>query len=273
LLGKMRDVFNETDHAHDQPGAVLSPASSPVPALDGKERQNLKRSVGRLDESFAQKPREIVKEGFSEYYLYTVEGRDTIPSGWAKRLPSFQAAGVPITSYYKFERERWGDQVVRHYRFKNDKASRLGNDPLPDGDVKAFRSVTEDQLYAFVGRAGVKYIPVNEQIELELGNDPEVLVKPRLMNWIRTDLQFDNRGNVKGWTTRESWEIEVQNSRQIDVTLDVRRNFKGDWSLTTAAQYEKVDADKVKFLLPLKSREKQTLSYELITRHGTNKTK
>src|SRR2546423_1694734 len=128
-----------------------------------------------------EKAKEITKEGLSEYFLYTVEGRDTLPNGWSKRLPSFKAAEVPITSYYKHEREQWGDRVMRYYRFTNSVASKLGNEPLPDGEVKAFRFATEDNLYAFVGRASVKYIPVNESVELELGNDLEVAVKPMLM--------------------------------------------------------------------------------------------
>ena len=49
-----------------------------------------------------------MKENLSEYFLYTVEGRDTIANGWSKRLRSFQAQEVPITSFYKYERERWG---------------------------------------------------------------------------------------------------------------------------------------------------------------------
>ena len=61
--------------------------------------------------------KQITKEGLSEYFLYTVEGRDTIPNGWSKRLPSFKAAEVPITSLYKFEREIWGEKVQRFYRF------------------------------------------------------------------------------------------------------------------------------------------------------------
>src|SRR6266404_5881220 len=68
--------------------------------------------LGGLDAM--QRPREIVKEGLSEYFLYTVEGRDTIPTGWSKRMPSFRAADVPIVSYYKYERERWGDRVMRY---------------------------------------------------------------------------------------------------------------------------------------------------------------
>ncbi|NLX26150.1 MAG: hypothetical protein GXY61_09370, partial [Lentisphaerae bacterium] len=33
--------------------------------------------------------KEIEKEGLSEYFLYTIEGTETIPNTWSKRLPSF----------------------------------------------------------------------------------------------------------------------------------------------------------------------------------------
>jgi hypothetical protein len=219
------------------------------------------------------KPHEIVKEQMSEYFLYTVEGRDTIPNGWSKRMPSFQAPGVPVTSYYKFEKERWGDSVLRYYRFTNSVPSRLGQEPLPDGAVKAFRLATDDGLYQYVGATQVKYIPIKETVELELGNDPEVMIKPVLMDWQKVDIKFDQHGNVSGWTTKEIWQFEVQNSKDIEVVLDIRRNFNGDWSLETEAAHEKVDAHKVKFILPLNPRGKQTFSYELTTRNGVNVTR
>jgi len=221
----------------------------------------------------AARPKAVTKESLSEYFLYTVEGRDTIPHGWSRRLPSFKASGVPIASHYKFERERWGDQVMRHYRFTNSEPARLGKEPLPDGVAHAFRVATGDRLYDFVGRASMKYIPVAEEVELALGADPQVRVKPVLMDWSKTGVRFDQDGNVKGWTTKETWEIEVQNSKPIPVTLDIRRTFSGDWDLASPASYEKVDAEKVKFLVPLKPREKQVLSYELTTRHGLNATR
>ncbi|PAW87051.1 MAG: hypothetical protein B9S33_06955 [Pedosphaera sp. Tous-C6FEB] len=230
-------------------------------------------AMDRVEKSKGADKVEVVKEALGEYFLYTVGGRDTIPNGWAKRLPSFAEAGVPLTSYYKFERERWGNQVMRYYQFTNSVPSKLGKEPLPDGSVKAFRVVSADQLYAFVGHTAVKYIPIGEAVEMELGNDLEVLVKPVLMNWTKTDLKFSPQGNVVGWTTKETWEFEVQNSKDIDVVLDIRRNFRGDWTLATAAPYEKVDATKVKFVRPLKAREKQMFSYELTVRHGTNATK
>jgi hypothetical protein len=218
----------------------------------------------------AESRKEIVKEEMSEYFLYTVEGRDTIPNGWSKRLPSFAATDVPLASYYKSETERWGGGVMRFYRFKNDKTSHLGNQPLPDGQVKAFRVASADGLYSFVGQTRLKYIPVNETVELELGADPEVLVKPVLTDWRKDNLKFDNNGNIVGWTETQNWRLETQNSKEIDVTLDIRRNLPGDWSLSSATAYEKVDAQKIKFTFPLKSKEKRTIEYELVTQHGTN---
>ena len=235
--------------------------------------RELRRSAGKTLEALDAKAKEVIKEELGEYFLYTVEGRDTIPTGWGKRLPSFRAADVPITSYYKFEKERWGDAVMRYYKFTNAVPSKLGKEPLPDGSVKAFRTVTDDNLYAFVGSASVKYIPVGESVEMELGADQEVLVKPSLLNWQKTDLGFNAAGNVAGWTTKETWQFELQNSKEIDVVLDIRRNFAGDWTLVTPQANEKVDANKVKFVIPMKPREKQTFTYELTTRHGTNATK
>jgi len=191
------------------------------------------RGGAGLAGEFEARQKEVTKESLSEYFIYTVEGRDTIPNGWAKRLPSFKTDGVPLVSYYKYEKERFGDRVMRYYQFTNSVGNKLGKEPLPDGAVKAFRFASDDLLYAFVGRTSVKYIPINEFVELELGNDLEVMVKPTLMEWQKTDVQFDNRRNVSGWTTKETWEIEVQNSKDIPVVLDIRRNFAGDWTLTT----------------------------------------
>jgi hypothetical protein len=231
----------------------------------------LSRAVDSLEK--VGKKREIVKESLSEYFMYTVEGRDTIPNGWSKMLPSFEASDVPIVSFYKYEKERWNDGVMRYYRFKNDVASKLGKEPLPDGDVKALRVVDADSRYAFVGRTAVKYIPVNEQVDLELGLDSEIRVKPTLMDWEKADIQFNSRGDVKGWTIRETWQIEAGNSTKIDALIDIRRNFKGDWSLETDAPYEKVDASKVKFAIPLKSGEKRMIQYKLTTRFGSSVSK
>ncbi len=271
VVGVIRLVENIADLANQgRPGQPPPhPVAAPVP-MPPMAKAAAMRGLVLAESAALAKPREVVKEELGEYFLYTVEGRDTIPTGWGKRLPSFSARDVPITSYYKFEKERWGDAVMRYYKFTNSLPSKLGKEPLPDGAVQAFRIVTDDNLYAYIGGTSVKYIPIGEFVEMELGADQEVLVKPKLMDWQKSEIKFGANGNITGWTTKETWEMEVQNSKEIDVVLDIRRNFRGDWSITTQQAYEKVDANKVKFIVPLKPHEKKSFNYELTTRLGTN---
>ena len=285
VVGTIRlveEIARLARHGHVQSSDGAKEPGQPLSEMRWKEGEK-KASAGRMPlpldlagalfDGRTESLREVKKETLSEYFLYTVEGRDTIPTGWSKRLPSFTAPGVPITALYKFERERWGAQVMRYLSFTNSPDAKLGKEPLPDGRVQAFRLDTPDRLLSYLGATAVKYIPINESVELELGADQNVLVKPTLMNWEKTNLAFDDNGNVKGWNIKETWKLELQNSRDIAVTVDLRRNFRGDWTLTTTDTYEKVDANKVKFLILLKPREKRELTYELLTRLGTNATR
>jgi hypothetical protein len=83
------------------------------------------------------KPKQIVKEGLSEYFLYTIEGTETIPNGWSKRLLSFDVNEVPVVNLYKYEQERYRSSVVRFLSFKNDKEQ---NWPPRSRAVKVYRS-------------------------------------------------------------------------------------------------------------------------------------
>lgn len=270
VVGNVRLVEQIAQLARDRSGAKAANA----PMTDMLREQNdgeLYKAFGAVAAKAESKSiKEVVKEGLSEYFLYTVDGRESVLNGWSRRLRSFQTNDVPLTSYYKYEKEHWGDQVVRFYKFKNDTQSRLGREPLPDGMVKAFRLLNDERFYGFVGRTAVKYIPVNEEVEMEMGPDLEVMIRPVLMDWQKTELRFDGHGNVVGWTIKEQWKIDLQNSKEIPVTADVRRSFQGDWNLTSAASYEKVDASKVKFVVPLKPREQKTVTYETTVRHGTS---
>ncbi|MDB6128918.1 MAG: hypothetical protein JWM04_25 [Verrucomicrobiales bacterium] len=215
----------------------------------------------------------VSNESLSEYFIYTVEGRDTIPNGWSKRLPALSASGIPLSSLYKFESDHYGDECIRFYQFTNSVASHLGREPLPDGDIQAFRLASNDSLFNFVGHSSTKYIPMNEQVEVAFGNDEEVQVRPKLMQWVKQDLRFDNNGNVAGWTLKQTFQIEMQNSKTIPVTLDIRRSFSGDWTLETTAPYLAVDSNKIKFGRQLTPHSSQTLTYTVITREGTNATR
>ena len=122
----------------------------------------------------------------SEYFIYTIEGTETIPNGWSKRMRSFESPAVPLKIQYRYRVPEYGDQLVRMYLLTNDKESKLGTTPLPDGMVRVFRDNGRDGL-SFVAAQPIKYIPIGDKIELNLGPDPEVIFE-----WIKLRTWRDN---------------------------------------------------------------------------------
>ena len=243
--------------------------------LAGKKADMLKakRRMVVAEDAMMARPKEIRKEGLSEYFLYTIEGTETIPHGWSKRLPSFKAEAIPVVNLYKYEEERYGDQVVRFLSFKNDKDHNLGETPIPGGVLKVYRNVGQSNHLSYEGQSNFKYIPVDEDVELNLGSVANVLVEPTLMNFATGRFLFVNDGNISGWDETHDFEIEIKNTRGIPVKVEVRRNFKTtSWDLDKSGDfgdYEKVDLDTVKFVLSLNAHETKKFQYILTAHHGT----
>ncbi|MCE9615800.1 MAG: DUF4139 domain-containing protein [Lentisphaerae bacterium] len=243
------------------------PASAPAPMMMAKAAMMEGASA-----DFAMAPKEIVKEGLSEYFLYSIEGTETIPNGWSKRLPSFAADEVPVVNLYKYEEERYGDSVMRFLSFKNDETHKLGQTPIPGGVLKVFRATDAEGRLSYAGQSEFKYIPVEEDVELVLGRVANIIVEPKMMNTKTQNYSFDHDGNIDGWEEVQDWKLEVKNTRDLPVKVELTRNFPGlKWDLKPGGdygEYEKVDVDSVKFTLAMDARKNQTLTYQLTTRYG-----
>jgi len=211
------------------------------------------------------RPKEVEKEGLSEYFLYTIEGTETIPNGWSKRLPSFDADEVAVINLYKYEEERYGAGVIRFLSFKNDKEHHLGETPIPGGLLKVYRNVDEQQHLSYTGQSEFKYIPVGEDVELNLGRVADVVVEPKLMDYATENYRFDRNGNVSGWDDLLTFQIEVKNTRDLPVKVEIKRNFPTQyWQIKNSGdvgEYAKEDLDTVKYTLTLEPFSKKTFSY------------
>ncbi len=272
----------------------------------------------------ASKKKKITKKRLSEYQLYTIEGYETIPDGWGKRLPSFTAQEIGVTNLYKFEAERWGPDTMRYLSFANTAAHQLGDTPLPKGQVRVFNnvdgassSVSMGERYqstqnaqrmnqrqspihngagssVYVGASNIKYIPVGEEVELELGAARKVKVEPKLMRTRTENFEFDSKGNVSGWDEVGDWKIEITNTKKIPITVEIIRwsgstimetldwesvpdyvleilddNKLTRWEIKTDAPFEKYDASHFRFTTKLEPRSKKVIEYELTVQHGT----
>ncbi len=230
-------------------------------------------AVVEFDKAAAWSDRkEIRKEGLSEYFLYTIEGTETIPHQWGKRLLSFEAEDIKVDSLYKYDEERWGGQTIRFVKFANDKDHNLGDTPIPDGDVRIYSQADDLGHLSYVGGTSVKYIPVNEKVELDLGPARLVKVEPVLMSFKTANYMFDTKKEIAGWDEIRSWDMKLTNTRELPVEIEITRGFgTAYWMLKTDARdvnYEKHDATHARFELKLGPRTKRTFGYTVTTYHG-----
>jgi len=213
--------------------------------------------------------KEIIKEGLSEYFLYTIEGTETIPNQWGKRLLSLDAADIEVESLYKYDEQRWGEQTIRFVKFANDEEHSLGQTPIPDGDVKIYGQADSEGYLSYVGGTNIKYIPVDEEVELNLGPARLVGVEPKMMDFKTDNFMFDTKGNVAGWDEIRTWKIEITNTRTLAIEVEIMRGFgTAYWTMQTDIAYEKYDATHARFKLNLEPRKKQVFEYTVTTYHG-----
>ena len=258
-----------------QPPKGVSAGSSSVRGVDLFITNGavITNELKKMDYEYARAPKEIKKEGLSEYFLYTIEGTETIPTGWSKRLPSFTADEVPVVNLYKFERERYGNRVMRFLSFDNDEEHKLGETPIPGGLLKVYRTEDNQGHLSYAGQSSFKYIPVDEEVELNLGGVQNVVVEPKLMDYRTENYLFSSSGNIRGWDEVRSWKITVKNTRAIPVKVEIKRNFKTTyWDNQNQGEfgnYEKYDKDTVKYTLELEPETKKEFHYIVRTYHGT----
>jgi hypothetical protein len=258
-------------YPYGKPGELPPPTITAAPRVLRRSRA-FGMVVDEAEAGLALRPKEIKKEGLSEYFLYTIEGTETIPTGWSKRLISFDVEEVPVVNLYKYEQERYGNSVVRFLSFKNDEEHKLGDTPIPGGMLKVYRSVGDEGHLSYTGQSSFKYIPVDEDVELNLDAVGDVVVEPTLMDFRTENYRFDRNRNISGWDEVSKFKMEVRNTRDIGVKVEIKRNFPTQyWKLEKSGdfgQFENVDLDTVKFTLVLEPRSAQKFEYILTTYHG-----
>ena len=268
-----------------------------VSELSRSDRDRLsKDALGRmLDDRYSYSggggrpttsPAEIIKEGLSEYFIYTIEGTETIPTGWSKRMRSFEGQTVPFKIQYRYRPQEYGEQLVRMYLLTNDKPSKLGTTPLPDGIVRVFRDNGRDGL-SYLAAQPVKYIPIGDKIELNLGVDPNVifeLIKLRAYRdniWMqigRADVfrqvgggvQIQVNSSVAGWDDHEVFTQRIRNYTSKPIDLEIRRSFRGHVIFRSRLNPAQYDYQTIQFTAAVDSGKRADLLFELLTHQGHN---
>jgi hypothetical protein len=233
------------------------------------------------------KEKEIIKEGLSEYFIYTVEGTETIPNGWSKRMRSFEATSIPLKIQYRYRPKEYGDQLVRMYLMTNNTDSKLGTTPLPDGMVRVFRNNGRDGL-SYLTQQNIKYIPIGDKIELNLGPDPEVVFNLTKMRVSRDHVWMQVHGtntfkevggdaaltepnmSVVGWDDHSLYRQQIRNYTTKPIDVEIRRSFGGHIDFRSQLEPTQFDFQTAQFTAQVAPGSKKDLLYEIVQHQGHN---
>jgi len=192
--------------------------------------------------------KEIKKEGLSEYFLFTIEGREDIKDKEPKRLVALKVAEVPLESVYKLS-DRTSDQgFTKFYRFKNVKLlddhgkekklsamENLGLSPLPNGTVRLFSEYKSKDL-AYVGGTETKYVPIGDRVEVNVGADKDITIHRRLKDQKtsnvvarqykrRLDNDFVLYYDLVDYDETFFYEEELVSGKPVPAKVEVERQF------------------------------------------------
>ncbi len=214
--------------------------------------------------------KQIVKEGLSEYFMFSVEGQETVRNGWSKRMQAVEGANVSFDIVYRMRSHQYGSRPVRFFIWKNDKEHQLGESPLPNGLVRVFRTNEQGGL-SYLGQQALQYVPVQADIEVNLGTDDLVVYERRRSGTRRSDFAFHpTKKHVTGWTARQSWVDSVRNYRDEPIRFELRIRFAGDVQFQSPTETGAFDYNTVESKFDVPARDRFNYSYVATIRHGTN---
>jgi hypothetical protein len=261
VVGKINLVEKIADLAHRPP-----PTSARVPEATADIAMRRERFAGAVAKAEApgaamggmalgmggmqevEKPKEVVKEGLSEYFLFTIDGREDIKDNEPKQLIALKVDEVPLESIYKMTDRDGGTQFTKFYRFKNSKLldekkkekklpgmENLGLSPLPNGMVRLYSEYKNKDL-AYVGATETKYVPIGDRVEVNVGLDKDIdlkrkLVDQKITNVVarqykrRVDDNFVEYYDLLDYDETFYYEEEVVSGKATLAKTEVEREF------------------------------------------------
>jgi hypothetical protein len=75
----------------------------------------------------------------------------------------------------------------------------------------------------------VKYIPIKEKVELNVGTDDQIVYERVILDVARQNFLFDhNPPSVVGWEETRKWQEEIRNYRSKPIRIEIRHVLNGD---------------------------------------------
>jgi hypothetical protein len=262
------------------------PVKYPAMKSSGRSmaRKRFKDFVSKAEESMSDvsgmvSEKKIIKEGLSEYFLFTIEGKESVPNRWQKRMKSVYAENVPLKTIYRLSDRHSRTEVVKYYEFFNRKSEgkrgkgELGNSPLPDGVYKIFTGKKNRDL-RFRASVNYKYVAAGDKVKLRTYGTGDVRVERVVKDYRRVDIKVRNdyykKPYVKSYHEKYFYETAITNTLPRKVLVEVERRFGGEYRVEgLKTKTYKVDKYTLKYFPDLGAGSKMNLKYRVLVFRGS----
>lgn len=147
------------------------------------------------------------------------------------------------------------------YEIKNEKKSGLGDFALWGGKARVFQDDGKGSTI-FLGEDNASFTPPGEKFTLYIGDSRDIVVTQRKIKEIRINIRKNADNQIILYDTDEIIKAEIENFKDAPVMLTLIQNIPGEWDMEeTSHQYEKEDANTLKFNVNLKPKAKETVTF------------
>ena len=153
--------------------------------------------------------------------------------------------------------------------------------------LRVFRANGRDGL-SYLAAQNLKYVPIGDKIELNLGPDPAVVFELLKQKVYRDNLWFQIKGGnlyrklgedgfkleldsqVAGWDEHTVYRQKIRNYTRKPIHVQIRREYPGDIVFRSRLNPTLHDFQTVQFETDIPAGGKAELDYEVIARLGYN---
>lgn len=206
------------------------------------------------------------EEGFFEYHLYTLDRPTTLLNNEQKQVTLLEGSGVGIEkqlifhgaqAYYRgsYGQIQSNQKVGVYLDFENSESNNLGI-PLPQGIVRVYKA-DRSGAQQFIGEDRIDHTPRDEKIRIKMGEAFDVVGDRRQMEY----------SVLSRCVSESSWQIDLRNHKDEDVSVTVMEPVGGDWELIQSSHPAKrLDSTTFSFEVEVPARDEVRIEYRVRVR-------
>lgn len=212
------------------------------------------RMLGDGMEVDAAPKAQFEERSFFEYHIYDLQRNTNLANNETKQISLFQADNISINKKYRYNSYDWNNgktKVEVIIEFENKKLNNLGM-PIPAGKVALYK--TDGNSLEFIGEDKIEHTPKDEKIKLKVGEAFDIIAEEKQTN--------TKKISDKIW--EYTYEISIRNRKDENIVIDIEKYLGYNWEIIeNNFDFEKIDAQKVLFKIPIKKNEEKILKLKV----------